>query len=80
MPTRDRSMYGYFAAAALIHKMRSGKPASPRFFQQTSWNFFDRWLVPIPSICTTMKPRSARRCCGKTGRKPLGTNASCGPA
>ena len=42
MPTRVRSMLGYLAAAAFIHTMRSGKPESPRFFQQTSWNFLER--------------------------------------
>ena len=46
MPTRVRSIHGYFAAAAFIQRMRSGKPASPRFFQQTSWNAFDRQLRP----------------------------------
>ena len=72
MPTRDRSMCGYFAAAALIQRMRSGKPASPRFFQQTSWNALDRQFVPMPSIWTTMNPSSASACCGVDGAKRLG--------
>jgi hypothetical protein len=38
--------------------MRSGKPASLRFCQQTSWNALERLAVPMPSICTTMNPRS----------------------
>src|SRR5437868_15526631 len=33
-------------ATALCHRMRSGKPASPRFLNATSWNAFDRLLVP----------------------------------
>ena len=80
MPTRDRSMYGYFSAAAFIHRMRSGKPASPRFFQQTSWNAFERFDVPMPSICTTMNPSSAISCGPWNGRNALGTNDPCGPA
>ena len=35
-PTRVKSICGYFFAAAFIQRIRSGKPASPRFFQQTS--------------------------------------------
>ena len=49
-------------AAAFIQAMRSGKPASPRFLQQTSWNALPRLLVPIPSICTTTNPSSAIAC------------------
>ena len=59
MPTRVMSYHGYFAAAALCHAMRSGKPASAMFFQQTSWNSRERWAVPMPSHCMTMKPSSA---------------------
>ena len=55
------SYHGYFAATALCHRMRSGKPASLRFFQQTSWNAFERFAVPMPSICTTMKPEVGQR-------------------
>src|ERR1039458_6017481 len=58
------SYHGYFAATALCHRMRSGNPASPRFWKATSWNAFDRLLVPIPSICTTMNPSSANACVG----------------
>ena len=36
MPTRDKSICGYFLAAAFIQAMRSGKPASARFFQQSN--------------------------------------------
>ena len=54
-----RDPFGKLFASALIHKMRSGKPASPTFFQQTSWKARERLLVPMPSICTTTKPSSA---------------------
>ena len=69
--------------------MRSGKPASPTFFQATSWNALERLLVPMPSICTTMKPSSASACmpmtlspdeCGPNGQNVFGTNELCGPA
>jgi hypothetical protein len=53
--------------------MRSEKPASARFFQQTSWNFFERLEVPMPSICTTMKPSSAISCELKNGANAFGT-------
>src|SRR5258708_5728776 len=80
MPTRVTSMYGYFAAAALIQRMRSGKPASAMSFQQTSWNARDRQLVPMPSIWTTMKPSSASACPECDAVNPFGTKAPCGPA
>jgi hypothetical protein len=81
MPTRVMSYHGYFAATALCQRMRSGKPASPRFFQATSWNAFERLDVPMPSICTTMKPSSAWACiAGRPGLKVFGTNEPCGPA
>ena len=80
MPTREMSYQGYFAAAALCHRMRSGKPASLRFFHATSWNAFERFDVPIPSICTTMKPSSASDCMLSHGANVFGTNEPCGPA
>ncbi len=80
MPTRVMSYQGYFAAAALCHRMRSGNPASPRFFQATSWKALERLLVPMPSMCTTMKPSSASAWSADTALKVLGTNEPCGPA
>ena len=80
MPTREMSYHGYFAAAAVCHGMRSGKPASFRFFQATSWNALDRFDVPIPSICTTTKPSSAMACIALNAMNDLGTNEPCGPA
>ena len=74
------SYHGYFAAAALCQRIRSGKPASPRFFHATSWNAFERWAVPIPSICTTMNPSSAIACMPSQGANVFGTNEPCGPA
>ena len=74
MPTRVRSISGWILAAAWCHKIRSGKPASLRFFQQTSWNALERFAVPIPSMCTTMKPRSVRFENRRAGLKLLGTN------
>ena len=59
------------------------------FFQQTSWKALDRFMVPMPSIITTMKPISALACMPTTlspppkapnGQKVLGTKESCGPA
>ncbi len=35
---------------AMCHRMRSGNPASPRFLNATSWNAFERLLVPMPSM------------------------------
>ena len=46
MPTRVMSYHGYFAATAWCQRMRSGKPASARFFQATSWNALDRLRRP----------------------------------
>ena len=73
------SYYGYFAATALCHRMRSGNPASPRFFQATSWNAFERLLVPMPSICTTMKPSSASACVRAHGAERLGDERALRP-
>ena len=80
MPTRDRSICGISLAAARIHAMRSGKPASAMFFQHTSWNAFERCDVPMPSICTTMNPSSATACAPWYARNALGTCAEWGPA
>ena len=47
--------------------MRSGKPASARFFQQTSWNFFERFDVvlcppaPVGAIAHDHDPDIHRR-------------------
>ena len=62
MPTRRDVVPRILRRDALCHRMRSGKPASPRFFHATSWNAFERFAVPMPSICTTMKPSSASAC------------------
>ena len=80
MPTRELSYEGYFAATALCQRMRSGNPASLMFFQATSWNAFDRFDVPMPSICTTMKPSSAWACIWLNAANDFGTNELCGPA
>ena len=80
MPTRVMSYQGYFAATALCQRIRSGKPASLRFFHATSWNAFERLLVPMPSICTTMKPSSASACIWLNAANAFGTNELCGPA
>jgi hypothetical protein len=50
------------------------------FFQETSWNAFDRFDVPMPSICTTMKPSSAMAFMPACVLKVFGTNELCGPA
>ena len=80
MPTRVMSYQGYFAATALCHRIRSGKPASPRFFQATSWKAFERFDVPMPSICTTTNPSSACAIIGLNAENDFGTNEPCGPA
>ena len=61
MPTRLRSMYGYFCGRRLDPENAVGKAGVPRFFQQTSWNALERLAVPMPSICTTMKPKLGQR-------------------
>ena len=68
MPTRVMSYHGYFAATALCHRMRSGKPASPRFFQATSWNAFERLFVPMPSICDDDESQFGQRLIGVHAR------------
>ena len=80
MPTRLRSYEGYFLATAWCQRMRSGKPASLRLCQQTSWNALERLAVPMPSIWTTMKPRSVSDENRRAALKVLGTNEPCGPA
>jgi hypothetical protein len=60
--------------------MRSGNPASLRFFQQTSWNALERLAVPMPSICTTMNPSSVRLANRRAALNVFGTNDPCGPA
>jgi hypothetical protein len=37
-------------------------------------------FVPIPSICTTMKPMSACACMAVKAANDFGTNEPCGPA
>jgi len=80
MPTRVVSYHGYFAATALCHRMRSGNPASARFFQHTSWNALDRFAVPMPSIWTTTNPRFVSPAYRLNGLNVLGVNDPCGPA
>ncbi len=65
---------------SLVPEDPVGKPASLMFFHATSWKAFDRLLVPMPSICTTMKPSSAWACIWLKAANDFGTNELVGPA
>jgi hypothetical protein len=48
--------------AAFNQAIRSANPASARFCQHTSWKALPRQFVLMPSICTRIKPSSAKPC------------------
>ena len=69
------------AAAAFIQSIRSGKPASPRFFQQTSWNALRPPVGPHAVDLHDDEPELRQRLLpGEAAANGLGTNAPCGPA
>ncbi len=61
MPTRVRSMHGYFAAAACIQSDAVGEAGVAEVLPAdvVERSFERQFDVPMPSICTTMKPSSA---------------------
>jgi hypothetical protein len=49
-------MHGYFAAAAVIHAMRSGKATVLKILPADILKFLGAVEVPMPSIWTTINP------------------------